>query len=374
MPLELSTFNDLVLIAQNALASAAPNKITNLRSGSVAYALIQAAAGNTLAQEQLIAHIYATERLATSTGADVDSFVNDFGLTRLPAIPTTGSLTLTRTSGTSVLGVPLGSLVATNVTGIQFQIIADINQSAYNPITQQYQFGVGVTSITVTVQCTTPGSLGNIAANTLTVIVSGITGVTQINNAQQFVDGADAETDSALKVRFIAYIGSLATANIASIENAIISVQPNITYQLIEYLHFDGSAFVAGFTVVADDGTGLGNPPFLAAVQAAVEKVRAAGSQFEVHAPTNVTINVSCTVAVIAGTAPAVAQLNAQNAITAYIRSLGVGVNVSYSAIQNAATNAAGVFSITDLLVNGGETDVTILDTELAVTGTVTFG
>lgn len=169
------------------------------------------------------------------------------------------------------------------------------------------------------------------------------------------------------------YLRSLRTSNNDSIKAAIESVQPNLSYQTIEYVHFDGTAFPAGFTVVVDDGTGNASIPFTNAVYSAVDSVRAGGIEFEVHKPNNVTANVDVTVNVATGGNLALTQANVKNALAAYIQGLGVGVAVSYVDVGNVIQNTPGVFSYSGLLINGQTADLAISNTQLAIFGAVTY-
>src|SRR5690242_9710322 len=95
MALQLLNFGTMVNNAA-AACQAACNKLLNLAVGSVTRSILEASASVALWIQYLIVQVWLSERLSTSTGADVDSFVGDFGLTRLPATPATGAVTLSR--------------------------------------------------------------------------------------------------------------------------------------------------------------------------------------------------------------------------------------------------------------------------------------
>jgi uncharacterized phage protein gp47/JayE len=349
-------------------------KVNNLRSGSVALAFIQAVAANTLILQQMIAHVYNTNRLGSSKGVDVDSYVADWGMKRLPAVSSSGLVTLTRQITTNELLVNLGGTVQTPVSQIQFTLIADTTGlNSWDPVRQVYYFPPGVNSIQVRVQAVLTGASGKVAQGTISQIVSGFQGVNSVTNASNFVNGEDQETDAALKIRFIDYIQSLASADWAAVASAITGVQPNLTYQIIEYKHFDGTAFPSGFTVVVDDGTGNASTSVTGAVQSAVEKVRAAGAQFEVQKPTNVAVNVSVSISTSTTGSLSAVQAAVAAALKTYINTLGVGNTCHYVNIGNVIQNVPGVFSYSGLTLNGVAADVTITQTQLAQVGTVTF-
>ena len=376
MPLQLSSFDDLVNVMTSMLASNSP--ITKFSSGSVALALIQASAACGVSIEQYIAYIYATERLTTCVGLDVDTYINDYGMKRLPAASASLTITATRVLTTTELLVyptttTTAALVQTAQNAVQFQVVGDVNQPAWDPVRLAYVFPINTTSIGLTVAALVPGSGGNVASNTVTKVVSGLFGVNTVTNPSQVVNGADQESDVAVKIRFPLYLQSLKTSNTASIQNAILAASPKATFKIIEYLTFAGAAFPSGFTIVVDDGTGAASNVFLNSVTTNVNVTRAAGSQFAVTRPTNVAVNVAVTVSPSSGTSLAVVQTSVVASITSYINGLGVGNTASFGAVANAVQMTTGVFSYSNLALNGASLDATILTTQLARVGTITF-
>jgi uncharacterized phage protein gp47/JayE len=270
--------------------------------------------------------------------------------------------------------VPIGGIAQTPISQVQFQLVADATGlSSWDPIRQLYYFAPGNNTIQVRVAAVIPGTAGNVAAGTVTQPVSGFQGVNTITNATNFVSGYDQETDAALKTRFQSFISSLATSDFAAVSAAIQGVQPNLTFKIIEYFHFTGTAFPAGFTVVVDDGTGNAGTTFLNAVYSAIDGTRALGAQFEVQRPTNVNVNVSATISVASGTSLSATQAAVSSALRAYINTLGVGVTCRYVNIGNVIQNVPGVFAYSGLTLNTLAADVTIANTQLAQIGTVTF-
>src|ERR1700678_227588 len=210
----LQTFQQYVTTMTNALVNGI-TRVPNLAADSVALAFCQAVAAVALVLQQMIAHIYSTERLATSTGTDVDSFVNDWGLYRLQATYSSGYLTLYRGQTASALSLPVTpqSLAQTAINQIQFQLIPDTTGlSSWDEGTQTYNFAPDQASIQVSVQALVAGSGGNVAPGAISQIVAGFQGVNSCSNLTQFVNGNNTETDAALKVRFVDYINSLDTS------------------------------------------------------------------------------------------------------------------------------------------------------------------
>ena len=92
MQLSLQNFTTLV---QNMSASVqgACSDLLDVTVGSVTRALLEASASVALWLQFLILQVMTMSRLATCIGADVDSWVGDFGLLRLPGTAAIGSVT-----------------------------------------------------------------------------------------------------------------------------------------------------------------------------------------------------------------------------------------------------------------------------------------
>ena len=82
----LSTQNFATLLQNQAAAMQARcNQLLDFSVGSILRAITEANAAVALWLQGMILQVFGVTRLATSTGTDCDSFVNDFGMTRLGA-------------------------------------------------------------------------------------------------------------------------------------------------------------------------------------------------------------------------------------------------------------------------------------------------
>ena len=86
MQLPLQTFSTLVANAAAAVQGSA-RQLVDLTIGSTLRAVLEANASLALWMQWLILLVLRTTRAATSTGADLDTWVADFGLARLPRHP-----------------------------------------------------------------------------------------------------------------------------------------------------------------------------------------------------------------------------------------------------------------------------------------------
>ncbi|MDE2000424.1 MAG: baseplate J/gp47 family protein, partial [Burkholderiales bacterium] len=203
----LNTLDTATLLQRQAAAiQAAVPQPLNLQAGSVLLAFIESNAQVAMWLQSLVMQELTSARLSTASGADVDSFVADYGLTRLAAVPAQGAVAFSRNNTTPTASIPAGSIVQTSDGTQSFQVIADTSQSAWNAAQNAYVIPSGTRSITATVLALNPGTQGNVLANTITVIAQPIQGVQYVTNALPFSNGVGAETDSALRARFALYL------------------------------------------------------------------------------------------------------------------------------------------------------------------------
>src|SRR6185312_8519759 len=128
MQLSLRSFSTLVQsMAASVEASAA--QLLDLTVGSTLRAVLEANASVALWMQWLILQVLRTTRAATCEGSDLDSWMADLTLTRLPAVAATGLVTFSRLTPTVSALIPAGSLVRT-VDGSQtFAVSVDTRLS-----------------------------------------------------------------------------------------------------------------------------------------------------------------------------------------------------------------------------------------------------
>jgi uncharacterized phage protein gp47/JayE len=366
LALSLQSFNQML---QNSAAAAqgACAQLLDLTVGSVIRSLLEADASLGLWMQWLILQVLATTRLATSSGADVDSFVGDYTLTRLPGVAATGAVTLSRFSATGTALVMPGALVTTSDLTQNFVVITDTTNAYWNTALGGYLIPSGTSSITVPVQAATVGVGGNVQPGTITLLGTGIPGVDTVSNALAFSNGADAESDAQLKLRFSNYIASLAKATLLAIAYAISQVQQGLSWYINE-----NYPSVGHFTVTIDDGSG--NPPasLLSLIYAAIDAVRPIGSTFSVIGPTVTVINITATIV-------AAANINQPSlfgpiitALDDYLDTLPIGTDISFTRIITVIYGSvSGIANVTNLLINGSASDIAIGPSGVAKAGSV---
>src|SRR5579875_239312 len=206
----------------------ASSALIDLTVGSVLRAVLEANASLALWLQWLIVQVLSVTRATTSNGPDLDSWMADYGITRLPAVAATGSVTFARfTPGIAAL-VPVGTVVRSTDGSESFAVVADATNAAYSAASNGYLVAAAASAVNATVQAVTPGAAGNVQAGGITVLAAAIAGIDTVVNAGALTNGMDAESDTALRARFSSWAASLSRATPVAIRFAAAGVQQNV--------------------------------------------------------------------------------------------------------------------------------------------------
>ena len=369
----ISTKDFVTLVSQQVQAiQGVCSAIIDFTIGSIMRGIVESNAAVVLWLQGMILQLVALTRAATSSGADLDSWVGDFGVTRLPAVAASGQVTFARFTPTNAAFIPVGINVETTDGSQIYTVIADTNNGSYSPSLGGYPIGAGIASISVTVQDLTAGAAGNAGIGMISVLASAVPGVDTVSNAAPFSNGADAESDAALRTRFVNFIASLSKATKNAIGYAITSLKIGATYNLTENFAYNGTPQPGYFYVVVDDGSGTPPGSFLSAVASAVDAVRPVTSTFGVFAPTLVTANVILTISVSSSYTLSAIEAIVQAAIVAYIDSLPIGGSLTLTRLAQIAYDASpGVINVTGVTLNSGTADLVATSQQMIKAGTV---
>ncbi len=366
MQLSLQDFTSLVK-TQAAAVTASAAQLIDLSVGSVLRSILEANASIGLWLQWLIMQVLATTRAGTSTGADLDTWMADFGLARLPAIPAHGTVTFSRVTAGLAAEVPVGALVRTGVGpgSLDFRVRADPQHPAWTGA--GYALAAAAFGADIPVAAVIPGLTGNVRPGQISVLGTAIAGVDSITNAAPLLGGLDAEGDVALRLRFSGFIDSRSRATGQAVAYALASVQQGLSYTVQERLDPSGVFRPGFFTVTIDDGSGAPPPSLLTAVSAAVDAVRPIGGAFAVQAPVLARANVIMHV-----TGPASAIANAAAAVGSFIAGLPIGGWLVLSRLTQVAHDSdAAVASVYGVTINGLATDLQVPPSGLIRAGTV---
>jgi uncharacterized phage protein gp47/JayE len=371
MQLSLRSFNALVQ-SMAAAVEASATQLLDLTVGSTLRAVLEANASIGLWIQWLILQVLRTTRAATSNGADLDSWMADLTLTRLPAVTATGTVTFSRfTPGMSAL-IPSGSLVRTADGTQTFAVSVDTAQSSWSAASNGYVVALGAASLDLPVTALTPGLAGNVQAGTISLLASALPGIDSVSNLTTLQNGLDAESDDAFRSRFQNFIASRSRATPLAVGYAISSIQQGLNYTIQENTDPSGLPHMGSFVVTIDDGSGSPSTALLSTVQTAIDAVRPVGSIFSVRPPTVLTVGVSLIITVAPGTSKAPVQALVGNAIGIYINSLPIGAGLPLTRLAQIAYSAsAAVVNVGAVLANGSAGDITVPATGVLKAGVI---
>jgi uncharacterized phage protein gp47/JayE len=371
MTLNLQNFTTLV---QNAAAAVqgASTALLDLSVGSVLRAVLEASSSVALWLQWLILQVLSMTRAATSTGSDLDSWMADYGLTRLPAIAASGNVTFSRFTPSNAALIPVGAEVSTADSTESFSVIAVTTNPAWNAAQNGYAIAAGVAAVSVPVVALTLGTVGNVQPNTITLLATAIPGIDQVTNPLAFTGGINAETNAAFRARFVNYINSRSLATPVAIGNAIAGIQQGLTYLLQENTDPTGDTVMGFFTVTINDGSG--NPPasLISTVTAAIEAVRPVGSRYAVLPPTPIAAAISLDMTLSPAGSLATVASEITTAITDFVATLAIGATLPISRLAQLAYDAdPSVINVTALSINGANADLVPPATGVVTTASV---
>lgn len=353
-------FRDQAEFIQRAVAAAqAINPDLSFAEGSPELALVIAATQGGDWLQYLNSLVLAQSRLATCEGEDVDSYMAQFNLTRLPGVPASGQVVFSRLNADLAAKIEPDTLVKTSDGRQLFRVVADYANPAWSFEAGGYVIGVGFLSVSVPVQAVTSGQGGNVKAGTITQRASAIVGVDAVTNPTDFTNGLEPESDDAFKARFARWFSTREKATVDALKSAIDGVQQGLTYVINENYDLSGETTPGACAIFVDDGSGAIASAIVQQVNAAVDKHRAAAIIVMVGAASPVVANVAFTLTAKPGYEKAALIAPLKTAITAYINSLSVGETLAYHKLAQIAYDAVeGVGRVDDLTVNGAKLNI----------------
>ena len=349
-----------------------------------------------------IAYVFGVTRAGTSTGADLTSWGADYGMSpaRVPATyalsPTAFALTTNTPttvaynvpcSAQSVNGLPpvgsgliLQDTSSPPTTAIQYVVVADTSNPTYNAGLNAYICSPGTTLFTITCQALLPGTTGNAAAGTIQKVITSGSPFTGVSQTADCLNGTNQETDAALRLRQLRYVGAISGSSNPALASRILAVQSGLTFTLVET--------PPAFNITADDGSGAIPTATLTAILGVVNNNRAVGTgPINVGAPANVpmVIVVNGTTAQSGFNITAVRQA-LTTAIVAFTNANGVGganvannysptLSFSYPALLAVIGSFVGLgpnqgllIPYTSVTINGAQASVPLTFSQLART------
>ena len=278
----------------------------------------------------------ATATASTFQGGVYGAY-SAFGITPIAATSATTTVTFSSTTPvTSAVYIPAGTIVAT-VSGIQFYTNAAVTIAA------------NTTSASVGATAQNPGTAGNVQANTITQILSGVTYPISVTNPTAATGGTNQETPQQTAARFSAKINSLGTTSPIAVANAVIGVNYQGEYVVQSSVYepwITNPSAGAGFTIYIDNGYGTASSNLVQAVTNFVNTTpgyRPAGVPYSIDPVTAIDITITVTGVVFSQYANELSTLESaiQTSVESYMTSVQIGQSITLGSISAAAANGA---------------------------------
>ncbi len=353
-------------------------------------AILDSVAFGAFAIESDVDYVASVVDVDSATGPDLDLLVAPYGIERGGGNAASGLVSLSLQSAPSVpVPVPFATLFGRTPDGLQYVPVSDGNEGPNG-----YQFPAGTTEISVTVSCTTVGTIGNTLPNTITQPISGLGAVgapafQSVTNPTAFTNGTDAESDASVRVRFKAQLVGGGTGTAVASFTAASGAATGLLVSVGDCLTQTGTTLLGWESIFVAPPGGAPTSAQIAAVQTAVEAIRAGGMQFAVYAPGQLPVQATALVRPD-GTVPwATLQPAIALALTNYINGVGmtpiqkpgnlqtryVAISGAYNALNGRDTLGnllvPGILQIDDLLLNGGYASIPVPYGSIAVSSGV---
>jgi uncharacterized phage protein gp47/JayE len=359
--LNTKSFSQLVQGFSAGVQARSPD-LVDFSVGSILRAVAEADAANALWLQALIVQVLAVTRAQTSSGPDLDTFVGQFGLSRLGATFATGLVTLSRnTVSATAPFIPVGSILRTADGSQRFAVYADTSNTAYSAVLGGYTMPANVASVSVPVAAVNGGAQGNVASGAISLIASTFPsgGVDAVVNPAAFTNGVDGESDDGLRTRVMLWFNALSKATVAALTYAILSLQVGLQVAVHEQIDPNGAADLGMVTIFVDDGSGAPPAALVTAAGIAVDAVRAASVRAGVYGATTLAANYTMTIVTAAGYFHPTVVGQVYAAVNAFINALGLETKLPFSQLAAVAYGVPGVTNVTGVTLNSGTADLT---------------
>lgn len=229
----------------------------------------------------------------------------------------------------------------------------------------------------IKIQCTKPGSQGNVPANQIKKMPVTLGGITEVNNPEATTDGFEAETDQSLLERYYERIKTPATSgNRAHYKNWAKEVQGVGDARVFPLWQGANTLKVAIVNALREPAS----QEIVERVQKYIdpnlsglgEGVAPIGAFCTVVSATPREIDISFSGHLDSGYTKEQVQENVREGILQYLRAVTFTESyISYAMIGSIILQGAGIIDYSNLTINGDTNNITVQEDEVAVLGEV---
>lgn len=334
------------------------------RQGSVTHDMTAPASFEIAQVYQALDDVIAYGLNVTEDSPDefVDLKVKWSGVTRKAAIQSVGALMFEGEEGTII---PIDTQARTD----------EANPVFFHTIEE----GI-ITNGTVTVNAIADvgGISGNVQSNRIVISLGNLTGVTAVTNPLPFSGGVDRETNASLLERFYEKVRRPATSgNVYQYEQWAKSVAGVGDVKVKPVWNGPGTVKL----ILLDNQGTSPDPSVITATQTYVESVRPIGADVTYVGATELPINVTANLTLAPGADIVSVTNQFTEGLKAYLQSLAFVDNeltgqpelIRYTRIANVLLDLPPIIDYSNLLVNGGTSNIQPTDEQVGVVGSVTF-
>lgn len=280
-----------------------------------------------------------------SYGEFLDGHAQTRNLTRRAATAATGEITITGTAGTVI---PTGSLFSTAAVGDEPSVDYATAVSATIPAEG---------TVTIPVQCTQTGIVGNTPAGTIILVSSKLKNITSVTNAEAVTGGTEQESDEDFQSRICEYDadqGNSYTGSVSDYKRWATSV-PGVGEATIIPAQ-DDSGLVR---IILTDSNGAPATTnlcqsvynYIMKPETPDKRLLPIGASIEVSPPDTINISVKATVELIEGATLEAVKAAYMTALAAYLPEAFSDGEIKYSRVWAVLSATAGVNDFANLQV-----------------------
>lgn len=284
-------------------------------------------------------------------------------ITPKAATPANGEITITGKVNTVI---PAGSLFSTAAVNDEPSVDYKVVKTAIIP-----ESG----SVTVAVECTQPGIVGNTTAGTIVLVASRNTGITAVTNEKPLTGGTEAENDESLIARILEYdrsLGNSFTGSAADYKRWAMEVDGVGDATVISAQDDSGLVRI----IVTDSNGDPATETLCAAVynhimapDAKEERLAAINAYLRVEAPATCAISIKATVELTDEATLDGVKAAYMARLAAYLPEAMDAKEIKYSRVAAALAVTEGANDYTDLLIGVKDGDtVTYGTANIAIT------
>lgn len=280
-----------------------------------------------------------------SYGTFLDGHAKSRNMVRRAATAATGEITITGEAGTVI---PIGSLFSMPAVNDEPSVDYETLASAKIP-----ESG----SVTIAIQCTQTGIVGNAPANTIVLVSSNLSKITSVTNQEAITGGTEQETDESLRERIAefdldqgeSYVGNVAdykrwATSVAGVgEVTVISAQDNSG--LVQIILSDSNGVPATESLCEEVYNYIMRPDDPS------KRLAPIGALLSVSPPDTIAISIKATVELKDGADIDVVKAAYATKMEAYLLEAFNDAEIKYTRVAAALASTDGVNDFVDLQI-----------------------